>query len=365
MVLREILPLIVSAGLALSQSISPAAPRVAPVPADRFELVSGSVQSADTPASRRAALQLLARARANYALQTATRAYDLKVSFTADSGGQTNYDGSWQMEDMFDPQRGLRWTASAAAGYTTAQISLKQVSYREGTANILPLRLQEARAALFSPMPSGNLAQGSIRTSAASFNGVPVTCILLSEMGIAGAAPGRRWEETEECIDPQSGLLQVHSQVPGRYYAYDYSNALQFEGHVLPRKVIVAEAGRTVSEIHVESLADLRADTSMFVPTEKMKAGGTPVAMAGARKVVRFAGDVPPAPGSALRPVCVFGLVTPSGQLVEAHSLQPSDPNSQAAVAAAMRMNFSEPAPAGQRPRQHFVFVIEEFASSQ
>jgi len=39
------------------------------------------------------------------------------------------------------------------------------------------------------------------------------------------ASPGRRWDEIEECIDPQSGLLQVHSQVPGRYYDYDYTDA--------------------------------------------------------------------------------------------------------------------------------------------
>jgi hypothetical protein len=59
----------------------------------------------------------------------------------------------------------------------------------------------------------------------------------------------------------------------------------------------------------------------------------------------------------------VFGLVTSSGKLVEAHSLQPSDPNSQAAVEAAKRMKFSTPAPRGERPQQHFVFIIEKFVS--
>jgi hypothetical protein len=61
----------------------------------------------------------------------------------------------------------------------------------------------------------------------------------------------------------------------------------------------------------------------------------------------------------------VFGLVTASGQLVEAHSLQPSDPNSQAAVEAAKQINFAGPAQLGTRPQQHFVFIIEKFVSGQ
>jgi hypothetical protein len=180
------------------------------------------------------------------------------------------------------------------------------------------------------------------------------------------AAPGRRWEETEECIDPQTGLLQVHSQVPGRYYAYEYSGAPQLNGYVLPRKVIVTEAGKIVSEISVDSLTALpAADPSLFTPTEEMKARGPAIAMTGAQKISRLLGRGPFRSGATAATVCVFGLVTPTGQLVEAHSLQPSDPNSQAAVEAAQRMNFSSFALPGARPQQHFVFVIERFVSSQ
>jgi hypothetical protein len=66
-----------------------------------------------------------------------------------------------------------------------------------------------------------------------------------------------------------------------------------------------------------------------------------------------------------VRVVCVFGMVTPSGQLVEAHSLQPSDPNSQAAVEDARGINFAPSKPGKAPPRQHFVFVIEKFVSSR
>ncbi|MGA2880116.1 MAG: hypothetical protein ABSG13_14305 [Bryobacteraceae bacterium] len=367
MVFQRIFWLFAATGLSLA-AFDKNLPRIAPVPADPLEMVTGQIQTVDTSASREAVLQLLARARDSYALRSADQGYDLKVSFTVNSGGETEYDGSWKMEDVFDPQQGLRWTANAAAGYSTTQISANGIFYGEGTASTIPLRLQEARAALFDAIPAaGFVDRDLIRTSTSTFEGVQVTCILLSAPDSAATAtPGRRWEETEECIDPQSGLLRVHSQVPGRYYAYEYSNALQLGGHLVPRKVVVTEAGKSVSEISVDSLVPLpAADPSLFVPSEEMKAAGPPIAMAGAQKIWRFAGRGPFTSRVTAHPVCVFGLVTPSGQLVEAHSLQPSDPNSPAAVEAAKRMNFFYPTPPGARPQQHFVFVIEKFVSSQ
>jgi hypothetical protein len=313
-------------------------------------------------------VHLLNAARSRYVLRNAGRPYDLKVTFTVNSGGQTEYDGAWQMEDVFDPQQGLHWTATAAAGYTTTQISKNGKFSADGSANTVPLRLHEARAALFDPLPTAaNVDRSSIRTSTASYNGAQVTCVLLSSSGNAAASdPGRDWEETETCIDPQSGALLVHSQVPGRYYAYDYSNAPRLGDSVLPRKVTVTEGGRVVSEISVESLTELpAADPGLFVTTEKMRARGAATAMAGAQKITRVVGRTPVSADATAYPVVVFGLVTPAGKLAEAHSLQPSDPNSQAAVDAAKRIKFSSPAPRGERPQQHFVFIIEKFVGPQ
>jgi hypothetical protein len=87
--------------------------------------------------------------------------------------------------------------------------------------------------------------------------------------------------------------------------------------------------------------------------------------MEGAQKIFRIAGARPFALGAKVHAVCVFGVITPSGQLVEAHSLQPSDPNSRAAVEAAKQMSFAHAEPAGTNPKQHFVFIIQEFASSR
>jgi hypothetical protein len=130
--------------------------------------------------------------------------------------------------------------------------------------------------------------------------------------------------------------------------------------------VTVTEAGKTVTEISVESLTEIpAADPSLFVPTDEMKARGRAITLAGAQKIFRVLGPGPLPPGAAIQSVCVFGVVTPSGQLAEAHSLQPSNPNSDAAVQAAKQMTFPNPTPLGPQPQQHFIFVIEQFASSQ
>jgi hypothetical protein len=355
--------LIVGGGLSLV-TFGSNAPRIAPVPSDPLELVAGQIPVAATPASRKAILQLLARARSNYDLRIAGQGYDLKINFAVDSLGQTDYDGAWEMEDLFVPRQGLHWTAEAAAGYTITGVASAGELYGEGTASAVPLRLEEARGILLHPLPSAAYAsRESIRTSTTTFHGALVTCVLLSSSKRAAIpALGRGWEESEECID-QTGLLQLHSETPGRYVVYDYSNAPQLGGHVLPRAVTVIEAGRIVSKISVEKLEEITvADPSLFVPTDGMKPGQA-IAMTAAAKISRIQGQGPFTSAMTVRPVCVFGVVTPTGQLVEAHSLQPSDPNSQAAVEDAKRIDFSPSTPAGAPRQQHFVFVIEKFVS--
>jgi hypothetical protein len=270
------------------------------------------------------------------------------------------------MEDLFAPGQGHRWTAKAASGFTITAISSAGKTYAEGTANAIPLRLFEAHGLLFDPIQSPSYAKrGSIRMFTASLHGATVTCALLSRSPkMANAAAGRGWDETEECIDPQSGLLQVHSEVPGRYAVYDYSNTQQLAGHVLPRTITVSEGGRVVSRISVESLREMTTfDPALFMPTDGMRAAGPVAAMTYAKKVSRVPGQRPITPTMTLRPVCVFGMITSTGQLVEAHSLQPSDPNSQAAVEDAKRIDFSPLTAAGAAPEQHLVFVIEQFTS--
>jgi hypothetical protein len=343
------------------------APTTAPVPRDPLEIVTSQARAVEAPAKRADVLRLLDRGRESYALRSEGRAYDLKVTFTVNSHGQTEYDGAWEMEDVFDPKLGHRWTAKNGTSYAITRIStINGMLYGEETAGYVPLRLHEARAALFDAIPAPqNAGRGSIRKADGILNGIRLNCVLLSGY-TAAAAGGRRWDESEECFDPRSGLLQLHSQVPGRFYTYDYSNGLRLGNQLLPRKVTITEAGKTVTEISIESLSQIpAADPSLFVPREQMKARGRAITLAGAQKIFRVLGQGPLAPGAPTRAVCVFGIVTPLGQLAEAHSLQPSDPNSDAAVQAAKQMTFPDTMPLGPQPQQHFVYVIEQYASSQ
>ena len=205
--------------------------------------------------------------------------------------------GKWRMFSF--PGMDCAGLPQAADGYAITRISQKGMLYGEEPAGYVPLRLQEARAALFDPMPSlESMKRGSIRTSTVVYHGAPITCILLSgpDNGLPAATSGRRWDEAEECIDPQSELLETHSPVPGRYYAYEYGSGSQFAGRALASKVVVTEGGRTVSTIAVVSLTEAAsADASLFVPTAEMKANGRPSGLGGARKIFRNFGQAPAA----------------------------------------------------------------------
>lgn len=345
------------------------APTVLPVPSAPLELVTGAAQIQPVQSQdRQGALQLLERARDQFAWRSAKEGYDLKINFTVDSGGQTNYDGAWEMEDINIPEQGLHWTAKSATGYTVNRLSLTAGIFSEGTANAIPLRLQEARGLLNHPLPSVDYAnRGSVRSATATFHGTTVTCLLLSRLQNPTNPPlGRGWDEAEECIDPQTGRLQVHSEVPGRYVVYDYSNGLSLGDRMLPRSITVTEAARIVSRISVESLTPITtADSKLFVITGAMQAAGAAFSIEGAERLSRVHRPKKLTAGMTLRAVCIFGVLTPSGQLVEAHSLQPSDPASNAALMDAEAIDFSPLAPVGAPPEQRFVFVIEKFLSKQ
>lgn len=370
MAVKSSLWLVAVAPLAIAQP----AIKVLPVPGDPLELVTGPVQSIAAGTSRDMSLRLLARARDNFALKTGQGAYRLEVSFTADSQHVTNYDGAWKMDEMFDPERGLRWTAKSDSGYITTRIHSSQGAFAAGTANAIPLRLHEAHGLLSDPLESPEYAsRGSIRTANVTFHGSPLVCLLLAHTQKPAVPPtGRAWEESEECIDPRSGLLQLHSEVPGRYVVYDYSQGPQIGSHILPRTVTVSEAGRVVSKISVDSIEELTAaDAGQFAPSDAMKSSPPAITIKSAIRLSRVHRQRPSS-SMTMRAVCVFGVVTPTGQLAEAHSLQPSDPDSGTAVEDAKSIDFTPfltgGAPlvsGGPPPQQRFAFIVEKFITRQ
>src|SRR6185437_8154115 len=101
------------------------------------------------------------------------------------------------------------------------------------------------------------------------------------------------------------------------------SNAPEIAGRMFPRKVSIYEAGKLITEISVESLGEIpAADPSLFVPTAEMRARGRATALTGAQKIFHSVNQTPLPVGGTMHVVCVFGVVTSSGGLAEAHSLQ-------------------------------------------
>ena len=365
MISHRILLLMALAGLLPASGLSQVKFQTTPIPENPYELAAGPIQVVDSPEERANLRKLFEHARHNYQLQTAGVGYELKVSFVVDSEGQMQYDGMWNLEETFKPGLGRRWTAFTASGYSTTRIDVNGFHYEEGTANLIPLALHQAYGALLGPMgETETLDHQLIRTSTATLDGTPLTCILRSDLGRAPAeGEGRGWEETEECISSQSGLLYMRSLVPGRYEIYDYTGATEFHGHILPRKVTITEAGKPVIKLQVDSLKDVAApDPALFAISETMKSSGPAAVLAGARRFSVFHDR--PRPGAVLQPVVVVGLLAPSGKILDAHSLQPSDPRSEEAAEAAAKLGFRDSTPPGGTPVQRQVAVIVEFASA-
>jgi hypothetical protein len=173
------------------------------------------------------------------------------------------------------------------------------------------------------------------------------------------SSPGRRWEETEYCIDPQSGRLQTYSVAPGLYSTYDYENGLPFHGRTLPRTISIVEGGTTILNVRVESIADpLPAERGLLQPTREMLANGPGTTISGA---YRFRERVPFPPGytgTAGPPVLINAILGQEGRVLDAEALQMSDPALANAALAFVRHANYPPVPPGRRlQREAFISV--------
>jgi hypothetical protein len=347
-------------GLFTQAAFSQSGQAIARVPENPLELASSGVHIVDVPEERDALIRLLDKARSYYTLRDARQAYHLKTSFTVTSGGRTEFDGDWQMDEMFSPSLGLRLTARTS-GSVFDQLRKSNLIYQDAPGVTFPLRLHEAHGHLLGALESNrNMRRDLIRTVSATLNGAQVTCLLLSDgrRSSDAGAPGRLWQEREECLDPQTGHLLLHSPAPGLYVLYDFSQPVKFASKELPSKMTVIENETTVIEERVESLEALpAADPNDFSPTAQMRSSQKPgTAMAGLEKI--SLGATRPSSGT-VQTVVIFGLLTPDGKVAEAHPLESSDP---ALVDAALRrvnqIRFQSAVAPGADREQHELFAI-------
>ena len=333
--LFSLLLIVVSSLFSFAQASKP----VAPLPTDSLELATGATMMIDTPENRTLVLGLLERARQNGSELYATGgpAFSLKVSFTV--SGEGRYTGSGEMDETHY-SRGL-WRWSARLGdYTQRRVFQNGIAYDEKTPGPIPLRLQMVREAVLWSMYHVRPGAG-MRMASAKWNGMDVMCALLSTSTGFSATPGRRWEESEYCVDTKAGLLRIHSEAPGIYVTYDYSDALHFHERVLARQITIIEDGNPVVQIHVDSIEDPGApDAGLFVPTKQMMAQGPGIVLRGPIRLTEFA----PSSSAYARVVIIHAAIDHEGRVVEAEALQNSDSNlSDAALAVVEHSTYDTP----------------------
>ena len=333
----------------------------APIPADPLELVNGGISIPDAPDQRLAVQQIIVRARDQYKLH-AGGPFDLKVTFNAT--GQSYYEGPGTLEELFLGMNGSRWTAQLGNYSQTRIVGTMGLVYDARSAPEIPMRLQQLRQAVFSPIYA-NPQTAFLRASVVSLNSEELTCVLMSHGSVESPAiQRRRWDETEWCVNTQTGLLRIASEVPGAYTLYDYTDALHFHDLTLPRSITVTEAGMRVLDIHLDSVTDPASlDRKQLIPAAGMAPG--PVL----HDAVHLFGGIPDGSRqrpTIVRPVIVHAVFGPGGNAIETEIAESSDPSlNAAALNFAKGFRYKIPPPPGAVVEQSQVFLTVRFFAAR
>ena len=336
--------------------------QIAPVPGDPLELATGPTTIADTPEKRSAILSLLERARQNNNLHVNGMApFDLKASFN--SSGSAGNSGPGMLEESWLSGATWRWSEHLGS-YSQLRIFHNGVAYDSNPGTYQPLRLQMIRQAIFWPV-AGNFANAVIRVAEASWNGKPVKCALIAgPRANMSEETGRQWIEEEFCVDPATGFLQTYSIAPGIYNVYDYSNALEFHGHSLARRITIVENSIPVATIELNEIKDLNtADGSLFIPSADMKGPGIMIGPPMRFPQVAKNNAAATATG-VVQPIIIHAALDVSGRVLEAEALQTSD---AAASDAALRLvrNTNYGRARNRELVQRDVFINVQFVTTQ
>ena len=344
---------------ATALSFSQETPQVAPLPYDPLELATGPTVVPNTPEQRAVVLSLLERARQNSAMHAPGMApFDIKVSFNA-VGKDAHNQGYGELEETWLDGQTWRWSARIG-DYSMFRIYYQGNVYDDKPHGHMPLRLQMVRNAVFWPV-LGNFGYSLIRMATAKWEGTDVACVLLSGMANdATPTPGRRWEESEYCVDPKTGLLRIHSEAPGIYSVYDYNGGIPFHGRMLPREMMIVEGGTAVLQIHLDHLEEPNDDPNQFVPTKKMLAHGPGAVMVGPFRFPEWV-RTPAGFSGVIQPVIVHAILDQKGKVLDAEVVQSSDPALATAALDVVWHSSYLPAQRRDRPLQREAFINVKF----
>jgi hypothetical protein len=291
-------------------------------PADPHEMVTHEPRTLSKSADRSAAIDLLNHARQNFNLHDIHSPYALKVSF--ETNGAAQLEGEGTMEELYDGQSHWRWTEQLQDSHVI-RIGDDGHVYGTDPSKPVPLRVQLVRSVLLRPIVQ-TPASFVMRKADVEREGKTMSCLLLSYSLPPNPAP-RSWVEREDCIDPATGLLQTWSEAPGIYAVYDYTGAVAFHGHTLPRQISIFEDGRPAVQVRVESFEEApNLDPGLFKPTPEMVDAGESFTLAAPRRMPL---RVDPSDGPTspfFQPVIVHAtLDAQDGSVLDAEALQTSD----------------------------------------
>lgn len=295
----------------------------AEVPRDPYELVMEGARLLQSDAEQEAAHALLDRAMSSARLTGLNSPpYRYDVSFTASTG-------AGRLTEIRVP--GIRrWTADLA-GYSVTRWIKNNWSVQDVQSSnppVVPMRIQELRDAI--DWPDRNVPKGqTLRAAAAMWNGRPVTCLLFSKWrGPATLTPSRLWEETENCIDDATGMLQIDSVAPGTYTIYGYTAGTVFHYQPIADRISIYTNGAMVADAQI-AIADLNpADESLLTPGQGQTTSGPFVLLEPRQRTLMnvpagFAG----APASSIiQPVIVQAEIDGNGNVVEEELCAASTP---------------------------------------
>jgi hypothetical protein len=287
------------------------------VPPDPNEPITGVVQTLTEQSNRSNALALMTRARLKLQLHAQrTPSFVLSATFTS-SAGAGNMTETWM--------NGQKWRWSGTVGNDSAvRIGGDGLHYGLPQGGAIPPAVHVLRNAIFWAATSGVPdSEGSIRSSSVIWNGKPTTCLLFGPRS-EDPQGARTWDEDEFCIDDASGLLQVHSFVPGTYVQYTYNSA-PYHGRSPASGIVIFSGNKKVLDAQVTITDAGSPDESLFVPTEEMKSYG-PVGVGMGPS--RWFWDAPSANVSdaAAKPVIVHASVDGQGTVVAEELSIASDP---------------------------------------
>ena len=304
MVRMRTLPLLL-VSLSLSAQIM-----VAPVPQDPHELVTGMARLLTEPADRANAMALLEKAKQNADMHMPGAApFAVKIVLNVSGNGANT--GTGEITETWLNGRNWRYDQTLGS-YSETRVAGPGQTFGKH-AGYTPMAVQMVRASMFWPV-GGNPSVNVIRTADATWNGKPVTAILLAG-GQDRVYPGRHWVDTEYVVDNATGLLQIYSRAPGTYVVYGYSKGIRFHGRSMPDSITIFMGGNQVVEAQLVNIQDAgNVDAAFLKPDSQMHPDGP----ASVGMNMRFPLNAPdPTNSGVLKQVIIHATIDNQGNVVD------------------------------------------------